>query len=630
MLNVEMQLIDPSAFAAALASYMVTQSPPVTMNALTDGPRPDWAGPEDDDELFSLMLKAKHSNAVTFGNRCSVDQLFPGDPAVINEFFGGDRSSLDAAVFQHLAFWTGCDQKRMERMARRTIWVRPDKWDDRDDYLPRTIAKACSQQVEVYSRPQPQVPPPPAEWDHRSDLTEQPPSALSAPLKPGIPIQADMYAKFFDGVVHVHEREGVVWSQRHGRFLSQRSFQAVYGRRHFSIAPETSLKVEKPIDSAWEALYRNQHWAVPVADNTAFRPEIAPGALIYEEGQALLNTWVPITVEQVPDDVRMFISHVEKLVPNEHDRTQLIAYMAACAQYPGVKFQWAPLIQGCEGNGKTFLGSCVSHAVGLRYTHVPNASDISNKFNAWIDRKLFIVVEEIYVADRRETLDALKPLITNTRIEIQGKNANQVTGDNRANFMLFTNHKDAWPKSSKDRRVAPFFTAQQSVDDLTLWGMNGNYFPNLWNWAKAGGYAAINHFLHNYRIPDEMNPAGACHRAPDTSSTEDAISESLSPIAREIADNIDVLLGFKGGFVSSIMVKNHLEQKRMRIPSKLDSTMSELGYIRHPGLTDRGRTNNAVAPDGGKPYIYVKENSAASMMRGPAEIAASYERAQVS
>lgn len=133
-----------------LASLMpaAVPPPPVTV-ALTSGPRAPWAGPTDDDELFGLMLKARKSNAVAFGARCPVDRLFPGDPLVLDEFFGGDRSSLDAAVFQHLAFWTGCDQERMDRMARRTIWVR-DKWD-RPDYLPRTIAEACGLQVEVYN-----------------------------------------------------------------------------------------------------------------------------------------------------------------------------------------------------------------------------------------------------------------------------------------------------------------------------------------------------------------------------------------------------------------------------------------------------------------------------------------------
>lgn len=135
---------------AALSTLMpIPVPPPPVVVALTSGPRADWAGPTDDDELFQRILASSKSMAVSLGVRCPVDRLFPGDPAVLEEFFENDRSTLDAAVFQHLAFYTGNDQQRMERMARRTIWHR-DKWD-RPDYLPRTIGKACSLQVEVFN-----------------------------------------------------------------------------------------------------------------------------------------------------------------------------------------------------------------------------------------------------------------------------------------------------------------------------------------------------------------------------------------------------------------------------------------------------------------------------------------------
>lgn len=137
--------ISPDLLRALLP---VEVPPPPALAALPTGPRGDWAGPTNDDDLLLRMLDGK-SPAAAFGARCPVDRLFPGDPAARDEFYGGDDSAIDAAVFQHLAFWTGCDAARMERMARRTIWVR-DKWD-RPDYLPRTIGKACSLQVEVFN-----------------------------------------------------------------------------------------------------------------------------------------------------------------------------------------------------------------------------------------------------------------------------------------------------------------------------------------------------------------------------------------------------------------------------------------------------------------------------------------------
>ena len=177
--------------------------------------------------------------------------------------------------------------------------------------------------------------------------------------------------------------------------------------------------------------------------------------------------------------------------------------MAACVQHQGVKFQWAPLLQGTEGNGKTLFTRCVAAAVGRRYTHYPKAMDIDNKFNGWLMDKVFIGVEDIFVPDhRREVLETLKPMITGgDGLEIQLKGVDQITADVCANFMLNSNHKDAIRKTRNDRRFAVFFTAQQSAEDLARDGMAGDYFPNLYEWLRGGGYAAIAYFLSTYDIP---------------------------------------------------------------------------------------------------------------------------------
>jgi hypothetical protein len=67
-------------------------------------------------------------------------------------------------------------------------------------------------------------------------------------------------------------------------------------------------------------------------------------------------------------DVSLFLAHMKKILPIPRDRSILLAYMAAVVQHQGVKFQWAPLIQGVEGNGKTLFSRCVAEAVGVRYS----------------------------------------------------------------------------------------------------------------------------------------------------------------------------------------------------------------------------------------------------------------------
>src|SRR6185312_403285 len=143
---------------------------------------------------------------------------------------------------------------------------------------------------------------------------------------------------------------------------------------------------------------------------------------------------------------------------------------------------------------------------------------IASKFNDWMYGKIFIGVEDIYVADgQQEVIEALKPMITGRAIEIEPKGGAKITKGICCNFILNTNHKDGLRKTSDDRRFAPFYTPQQTVADLTRHGLTGDYFFKFTNWLYADGFAIVSEFLHTYDIPDEFNPATKCQRAPLTS-----------------------------------------------------------------------------------------------------------------
>jgi len=309
----------------------------------------------------------------------------------------------------------------------------------------------------------------------------------------------------------------------------------------------------------------------------------------------------------------------------------LLAYMAACVQYPGKKFQWAPLIQGIEGNGKSLLSSVVSRAVGLRYTHKANPKDIGNVFNAWITNKLFIAVSEIYVADRQDLIDTLKWLITDDRVPVTPKGVDQITGDNRANFILESNHKDAIRKTRGDRRYCVFYTAQQDPEDIQRDGMNGNYFPTLYDWLRADGYAIVNNYLRSYAIPDALNPTTNCHRAPITTSTNEALALSLGRVEQEILAAIEEdRPGFAGGWISSMALDRLLVDKKAdrRIPrNRRKQILKDLGYVPHPTLNN-GRTDNPIAIDGGKPRLYIKQGHINCNIANRADVITRYTAAQ--
>lgn len=590
----------------------------------TDSPVEGWAGPTDDTALISKMMKSKPN---VFSGNPSFKEIWNGDPDILGARWPNvmgtgpyDASSVDAALAQHLAFWTGNDCARMWGL----MWaseLRREKWN-REDYLVRTILHAVSLQ---------------ATWYAMSRTT--PTEPLKPRLEPEITagpqyLAAQQQTEHFKGCVYVRDLHRIYVPD--GALLKPDQFKVMYGGYVFALDSGN----EKVTKNAFEAFTESQAVRYPRADGICFRPEKPSGELISEEGRTLLNTYIPITTPRQAGDPAPFLNHLSRVLPNAHDQAVLLAYMAACVQYPGVKFQWAPLLQGCEGNGKTLFISCLANAVGHRYTHLPNASDLGgngSKFNAWIQNKLFIGVEEIFVSDRREVSEALKPLITNSRIEIQGKGIDQVTGDNRANFLLCSNHKNAIAKTRSDRRYCILYTAQQSAEDmvkegwLDAYGNATAYFNELYTWLRGGGYEIVTDYLHTYAIPDALNPATSCHRAPTTTSTLEAVEVSLGRVEQEVMEAIEAdKAGFRGGWVSSMAVENLLAEMNLSrlVPrNRRRDLLISLGYDYHPALK-KGRVDNVVLPDGGKPRLFIRQGHIHAGLTTGAEVSRHYSTAQ--
>lgn len=620
---------------APLRNAIETYYPPTMVAAgdpegWRDGPVPEWSGPEDDDILIAKMLGSKSAGNV-FGKRASVADLWNNNETALalaypslNDRDPYDRSSADAALASHLAWWTGKDHERITRLMWKSGLVR-EKWTRHKTYLREmTITRAINGATGVFNGggSKPLVP-----QDHQPvDISEAVTAALEPTLTAGQQfLTVSQLTEYFAGCIYIQDRHRILTSN--GTILRPDQFKATFGGYEFTIDAENG----KSTRNAWEAFVENQAVRFPKVSTTCFRPSLAPGAVISEESRTMVNTYVPIHTRRQQGDVTPFLDHLSKLFPDPRDREIVLSYMAALVQYPGVKFQWAPLIQGGEGNGKSLIMRALAFAVGSRYTHLPNAQDLGSQFNGWLLEKLLIGVEEIFISHKRELIERIKPLVTNERVEVQQKGVDQLTADNYANWMLFTNHKDALIISEDGRRYAVFFTPQQTAVDLTRWGMSGDYFPNLYRWLNALGYEYVNDFLHSYQIADEFNPAAACQRAPVTTSTDEAISLSLGSIEQEIMEAVDQgRPGFAGGWISSRGIERLLTElglERKIPPTKRRLMLQQMGYDWHPAL-NKGRVNNVIVAEGCKPRLFIKSSHESYGLTIPADVTAHYLAAQ--
>lgn len=439
-------------------------------------------------------------------------------------------------------------------------------------------------------------------------------------------IHPDKIPAYFAGCTYVEFSNEVLMPD--GRMLDQSRFDSVMGGYRFVFQVEG-----RPTKSAWEAFLRNEHFVAPRVRFTCFRPELPRFAVVVESGVSYINTYVPIETPRSDDDVTPFIAHLIKMFPNNLDYRILLTYMASMVQNPGVKFPWALVIQGAEGNGKSMLIEVLINAIGQNYCHLPATAKMTRtgiNFNSWIYGKLFIGMEEIYSAQRRQFLEEFKPYVTNRLIGVEKKGVDEVMLDNRANMLFLTNHQDGVPIDDNTRRYCVLFTAQQRLSDLNRDGMTEAYFHGLWAWLKSGGYAAVNGYLRRYACEAQFDPAQMASRAPRTTSTANAVRASLGNVEQMILEAIEEgQPGFSGGWVSGIMLGKLLERRKIYLPpGKRAEILERLGYWPHPHLLNNGRSPNIVQPDNGRPRLFTKSAHLSYNFKTQADIARAYEIAQ--
>jgi hypothetical protein len=150
------------------------------------------------------------------------------------------------------------------------------------------------------------------------------------------------------------------------------------------------------------------------------------------------------------------------------------------------------------------------------------------------------VVEEIRIAgtNKYEILDKLKPIISNSTIQIEEKGRDHRTIPNFTSYFLLTNHKDAVPLGEGERRYCAMFSRIQSEDELfdALGGREKarEYFDNLFDSTRRRS-DAIARFLLDRKVPKSFDPSG---RAPDTGAKREMKALSVSPEWDSIDDAI--------------------------------------------------------------------------------------------
>lgn len=494
-------------------------------NGWTCEPVPEWHGPTDDDALLAMAFAAK-SPAAAFGGqtpKASLRELWEGETR------GYGPSEADAALASHLAFWTGKDCKRIERLMRRSALAR-DKWDRNSAYLEPTIIKACAATSRVLEAPAkpaavPVAPPPPVESEQRSwAITAEMAKDKGNHLTVEYWLAAQRVTVAYDEFADVIRINGAPITDH------------VERRLWLTVREQSGLKIPKDLfgETLRDVAWRNRHH--PVRDWLA---DVQPTW----DGQYRIDNWLTTHLGVAPAP---YVSAVGALF--------LVAAVRRIRE-PGAKFDELLVLEGPQGILK-------STAVSLL---CPDQSWFTDNMTLGMSAKELLevtagkwIVEAPELSRMREAdVEHVKALLSRQYDRARGAFDRYVTERGRQWVPFATTNDDAYLTDMENRRIWPVRVGEVNVLAIAR--------DRTQLWAEAA----------------QREASGASIRLAQELWGDAAEAQNARIIVDPLAEKIASLLGDMTGRVRGfhILEALHVPPEQMnRLKQRFGKIMKSLGW----------------------------------------------------
>ena len=232
----------------------------------------------------------------------------------------------------------------------------------------------------------------------------------------------------------------------------------------------------------------------------------APGESILcaRDGLVYGNRWRDARPPAVAGDVGPWLAHVERMIPDDRERTHVLDVMAFKVQNPNRKINHAVLHGGAPGAGKDTLWAPFLWAIGgdgLVNVSLVRNEELTSQWGYALETEVMVINElrQSEAKDRRALENQLKPLIAAPpdMLPINRKGLHPYMALNRLFVLAYSNERVAINLPTEDRRW------------FVIWSDAGRMSPaesvGLWAWYKAGGMSRVAAWLH-HRDVSAFNP----------------------------------------------------------------------------------------------------------------------------
>lgn len=230
--------------------------------------------------------------------------------------------------------------------------------------------------------------------------------------------------------------------------------------------------------------------------------------IVSRDGDLFGNRWRdarPLRSSSCASDITPWLDHCQELVPEPDELNHIFDVMAFKVQHPEIKVNHAVLHAGDEGSGKdTFWAPFIWAVCGdhLKNRGIMDNNSVNSQWGYQLESEILIINElkEPDAATRRQLANQLKPIIAAPpeMLPINRKGLHPYQMANRLFVLAFSNDPVPISLASQDRRWFCVWSTAPRMDS--------NKAKKMWDWYRAGGFAAIANWFYE-RDVSRFNPS---------------------------------------------------------------------------------------------------------------------------
>jgi hypothetical protein len=260
----------------------------------------------------------------------------------------------------------------------------------------------------------------------------------------------------------------------------------------------------------------------------------------YEDGKIVIDYKKhTVKIGDRVGDVKLFLELLDHVFEGAEleAKAWFLKWCAYPLRFPGVKLFTAAILYGIHhGTGKSLIGYTLGKMYGKNFSEIKQA-DLHAGFNAWAEKKQFVLADDITGSSKREDADVLKKMITQKTLRVNAKYMPEYEIPDCINYLFTSNSIDALFLEDSDRRY--FVHEVQAKPKDKEEGFYQDY--DIWL-NHSGGAEYLFHYLRNLPGLDAFEPGEPAMR---TKAKDRMTADSLSDLGtwvRELRDEPDMKL----------------------------------------------------------------------------------------